>query len=329
MHTLLLAAALVSAAPTTDGGGQAAKSAPDKVLEAKVSQMLEQSSLKYRKADEGLWAIAFKGDSSTSFDVLIQIQNGIVVVFATVDRKVSLTQPQMQQILHENYKANFSKLAIDDDGDLLALTELPADVSARSLRSAIDEVASLTDTAVGVVTADAPTQPAAPPAGRPSAPVASTGDAPPSVAPAVDGTKMSLLKGTFELTYDPKKWKADATREPGTTQLVHMSGDAYVKVITERLEVETAHLKDVALKNAANVTPDVQIVGEWWRTVNGMKTLLLQYSGSTSGIKFTFFNQMYSDTSGTVQLAAWTGTNLFPEFRQDFLELFAGFKRLP
>src|SRR5947208_3165719 len=326
MHTLLLAAFLVSAAlPSADAGGQAAKSAADKVLEGKIAQMLEQSSFKYRKADDGLWVIAFKGDNSQSFDVLVQVQNGIVVVFCTVDRKVSLSQAQMQRILQANYKANFSKLAIDNDGDLLALTELPADVTARSLRGAIDEVASLTDVAVGLVTGNATAQPATAAATTPPA----AGDtAIPSVSPAIGGTKMSLLKGAFELTYDPKKWKADATSEPGTTQLVHMSGDAYVKVITERLEVETAHLKDVALKNAANVTPDVQIVGEWWRSVNGMKTLLLQYSGSTSGIKFTFFNQMYSDRAGTVQLAAWTGTNLFSEFRRDFLELFAGFKKL-
>ena len=109
----------------------------------------------------------------------------------------------------------------------------------------------------------------------------------------------------------------------------HASGDAYLRIITERVQIESDSLRDVALTNARNTAPDVQLDSETWRTENGLRTLLVKYTGRASGIRFTFLNQMYSDSNGTVQLAGWTGSNLFEEFRSDFLELFSGFRKMP
>jgi hypothetical protein len=62
--------------------------------------------------------------------------------------------------------------------------------------------------------------------------------------------------------------------------------------------------------------------------VNGLRVLVLRYGVVRSGVSFTFYNQMYSDKSGLVQLAAWTPSNLFDEHRRDVLELLAGFRKV-
>jgi hypothetical protein len=180
----------------------------------------------------------------------------------------------------------------------------------QQLRTTIEEVANTGDSAADLVRATAPLEERieAIAAGR--------------------GATLALVRGAFQLTYDPAKWKPQNSSEPNVVQLVHASGDAYLKVITERLEIERAHLSDVALTNAKGASSDVKIVSESWRTINGLRTLVLRLDGMTDGMRFTYYNQMYSDTSGTVQLAGRTGTNLFDEYRRDFLELFAGFRKL-
>jgi hypothetical protein len=276
-----------------------------------VAEALEQTGLTYRKTSDAVWVVTFKSSSSTPIDVIINAQSELVVVFAVVARAPRLSAAQLRDLLKASYSANFAKLAIDGDGDLLSLSEIAIKaLTVQQLRTSIEEVANTGDSAADLVRAAAPSEERI------------------ETIAAGRGASLPLVRGAFQLTYDPAKWKPQANSEPNVVQLVHTSGDAYIKVIAERLEIDPSHLSEVALTNARGASPDVKIVSESWRTINGLRTLILRLDGMTNGMRFTFYNQMYSDTSGTVQLAGWTGSNLFDEYRRDFLELFAGFRKL-
>lgn len=276
-----------------------------------VAAVLQQTGLSFKKSSDAVWVVTFRSSSSTPIDVIVNAQHDLVVVFAVVARAPRLSPDQLRELLKASYRANFAKLAIDNDGDLLSLTEIALrDLTVEQLRTAIEEVANTGDSAADLVRANAAAEERLEPvaAGR--------------------GATLALVRGAFELSYDPGKWKPQAIDEPNVVQLVHSSGDAHVKVIAERLEIDPGQLSEVALSNARSASPDVEIVTESWRTINGLRTLVLRLNGTTNGIRFSFYNQMYSDQAGTVQLAGWTGANLFDEYRRDFLELFAGFRKL-
>lgn len=278
---------------------------------AGVAAALEQTGLNYRKASDAVWVVSFRNSSSTIVDVIVNAQNELVVVFAVVARKPPLTAEQLRDLLRANYEANFAKLAIDHDGDLLALAELaPKSLTAAMLRTAIEEVANTGESAANLVRGPAPTE-----------------ERLESVA-ASAGATLPLVRGAFELAYDPAKWKTRAGPDASVTELAHVSGEAILRIMTQRVEVEHAHLTDVALTGAKRASPNVRIASESWRTVNGLRTLLLRLDGVVNGSRYSYFSQVYSDGAGTVQLVVGTGANLFDEYRRDFLELLAGFRKV-
>ena len=297
---------LASAAPA---GGHAA--APEQAAPSTVAAALEQTGLPFRKASDAVWVVSIKGSSSTLIDVIVNAQNELVVVFAVVARKPSLSAEQLRNLLRANYEANFAKVAIDHDGDLLALAELaPKGLTVALLRTALEEVANTGDSAAHLLRGPGPVEEQV------------------EDVPSGRGARVALVAGAFELAYDPAKWKPQTAAEAGVVSLAHTSGDAFLRVVTQRVEVEPAHLTDVALRSAKRSSPDVRISSESWRTVNGLRTLLLRLDGVAGGSRYTYYNQLYSDAAGTVQIVAWTGANLFDEYRRDFLELFAGFRKV-
>lgn len=310
---LLLMALLAGGPIDAQTAPTAAASAQKAAVSRRLATFLESGKFTYRKADDGVWVISFKGQHTDSIEVVVQANGDMVVVFSTVKKSVTASSDLLRKFMEANFNANYSKLAIDGDGDLLALTEVPGDVSEQMLCKAVDEVASLTDTAVGLLV-------------RAGTPLPSGTESIEAVA-AGRGATLSLLRGAFELSYDPSKWRVEATTEPNVTQLMHTSGDAWLKVISERLEVGSEALRELAMGNARKATSELKLESETWRTVNGLRTLVLRYAASVQGVKVTFYNQMYSDGDGLVQLAGWTTSNLMEEHRHDFLELFAGFSK--
>lgn len=308
----LLAAALSSHARDV-GAGVYARVEPQAPANTapKVVAALEKSKLRYEKSSDGLWSITLKGTNVSSIAVSIRAMNDLVIVASIVQRKPVLSSDTLTTLLRASYGARFSKLAVDDDGDVVALTELPKDFTVAAFEAAVQEVATLADEAAGLLSAP----------GR-----ADNVSVLPEVAPG-KGATVPILRGVFEVSYDPAKWRIKPANVVGVTEFQHVSGDAGLKVISERIEVARDNFRNVVIENARALAPDIAVLSEIPRTVNGLKVVVIRYGGTTSGIKFTFYNQMYSDASGTVQLAGWTGTNLFDEYQRDFLELFAGFRK--
>ncbi len=93
--------------------------------------------------------------------------------------------------------------------------------------------------------------------------------------------------------------------------------DLYAMAITERVGIPLDMMAEVALVNARDVAPNIRMIKEEYRIVNGLKILFLQMSGSISGFEVTYLGYYYSNENGTVQLITYTATTLLEEYRPE------------
>jgi hypothetical protein len=81
-------------------------------------------------------------------------------------------------------------------------------------------------------------------------------------------------------------------------------------------------LKKIAIENAKQAAPDVQVLSEETRTVNNRPLLCMKFDGTVKGIPFRYYGYYYEGKQGTIQLLTFTGRNLFAKYEQvlsDFL----------
>ena len=125
-------------------------------------------------------------------------------------------------------------------------------------------------------------------------------------------------KADTGLWLNPKKWsftKAGANTE-AEYEFQLKDEDLFGMMIVEKIEIPLINLKDIALMNARAVAPDIKVVKEEYRDVNGMKVLFMQLNGTLQGIKFSYFGYYYSTENLTVQLVTYTSQNLLEEYRE-------------
>jgi hypothetical protein len=131
-------------------------------------------------------------------------------------------------------------------------------------------------------------------------------------------------KGPFGVWIDPQKWQRKSSEDPIKIIFTHKTGDAYAMVISERISVPTDSLKKIALANAKAVAPDVKVVSEEKRIVNGKEVLCLETAGTTQGIPFTYYGYYYGGSEGTLQVVTYTSSNIFDEYKRDFDDFLNG-----
>lgn len=122
---------------------------------------------------------------------------------------------------------------------------------------------------------------------------------------------------------NPKKWSFSKAidNEAAEFQFQMRNEDLYAMMITEKVSFPLPTLKNIAIDNARTVSPDIQIIKEEYRKVNGIKVFMMQMKGTIQGVSFFYYGYYYSNTNGTVQLLTYTGDNLFREYSHD-MELF-------
>lgn len=125
---------------------------------------------------------------------------------------------------------------------------------------------------------------------------------------------------------NPKKWsfKKGAADAAAEFNFELKGKDAYGMLISERIDIPLESLKNIAFDNAKSAAPDIAIVKQEYRTVNGRKILCMQMDGTVSGIKFTYLGYYYSSKSGAIQLLTYTSQNLLEEYRKDLEGLLNG-----
>jgi hypothetical protein len=133
-------------------------------------------------------------------------------------------------------------------------------------------------------------------------------------------------KGPFGVWINQQKWKQDSPVEEDATKITfhHKKGDAYAMLIAERLSIPTESLKKMVLAEAKGAAPDVRVISEEKRTLNGKKILCLKMGATIENIPFVYYGYYYSGSDGTLQVVTYTGPNFFDEFKSDFEEFLNG-----
>ena len=140
-----------------------------------------------------------------------------------------------------------------------------------------------------------------------------------------------LLKGAkvnYGVWLNPKVWKFkknDDEDSPSEYNFTLVGEDAYAMIIVEKIEIPLNTLKDLAYKNALKASPDVRIVYEDIRKVNGLVVNCMEMEGTISGIKFSYFSYYYTGTSGTIQFVSYTSQNLYKKYKPELEKLLNGF----
>jgi hypothetical protein len=127
-----------------------------------------------------------------------------------------------------------------------------------------------------------------------------------------------LLKSTrldMGFWMDSKLWTfKKATNNPSAEyELQNKNHDLYGMIISEKIEVPLENLKELALSNARDISPDIKLIKEEYRMVNGLKVLLMQMNGTVQGIKFTYYGYYYSNENGTIQFITYSSQKLIEE----------------
>lgn len=145
-----------------------------------------------------------------------------------------------------------------------------------------------------------------------------------------DETSTFLLKSSIfnvGIWLDTKEWKFNKANnnDDAEYELQLRNQDLYGTVITERLEIPLESLRNIALSNAQDVAPDSKIDHEEYRTVNGIKVLMLEMNGTISGIKFGYKGYYYSNPTGTIQIIIYTSQGLMATYDKNIEKLLNGF----
>lgn len=92
------------------------------------------------------------------------------------------------------------------------------------------------------------------------------------------------------------------------------NSDLYGIIIIEQVKIPLETLKAIAVENGKAAAPDLKIVKEEYRTVNGIKVLLFQMNGTTQGIKFSYYGYYYSNENGSVQFITYASQKLIQTY---------------
>lgn len=148
-----------------------------------------------------------------------------------------------------------------------------------------------------------------------------------------DNASTFLLKSNkFNVGFwlNPKLWSFKKATEASEAEykLILKSGDIYGMIITEKVEIPLETLKSIALENGKTAAPDLKIVKEEYRVVNGNKILLLQMTGTIKGIKFSYYGYYFSNKNGTVQFITYSSKSLLDSNKTKIESLLNGLVEL-
>ena len=126
------------------------------------------------------------------------------------------------------------------------------------------------------------------------------------------------VRNNSAIWINPQKWtfkKSNNADEASEYEFERKNMDLYAISITERITVDLENLTQIAFQNAKTAAPDVKIIKREYRIVNGIKVMYMEMDGTIQGIKFSYFGYYYSDKSGSIQLLAYTGSNLAEKYK--------------
>ena len=125
---------------------------------------------------------------------------------------------------------------------------------------------------------------------------------------------------------NPKVWSFENATDNNEAEydLTLRGEDLYAMIISEKVEIPLETLKGIAYENGLAVSPDLQIIDQEYRMINGQKVLYLKMYGTIQGIKFAYFGYYFSNETGTLQYICYTSQNLIEKYEDVCEELLNG-----
>lgn len=107
---------------------------------------------------------------------------------------------------------------------------------------------------------------------------------------------------------DPKAWSFEksASHDAAEFEFVNEEKGLYGLTITENLELPMEALANIALDNAREAAPDVKVISKEYRTVNGLKVLMMQMTGTIQEILFSYYGYYYTSSHGALQFLVYS-----------------------
>jgi hypothetical protein len=95
-------------------------------------------------------------------------------------------------------------------------------------------------------------------------------------------------------------------------------------VLAERVEMSLEDLKEMAIANAREAAPDIRVIFEENRVVNGKNVLCMKMQGTTQGIRFVYYGYYNAGNAGVIQHLTYAPANLFSEYESVMTEFLNG-----
>jgi len=127
-----------------------------------------------------------------------------------------------------------------------------------------------------------------------------------------------------ELWYDPSIWFQKYSADPYSTSFDHKDGNITASLIVEEPDILEGTLKEIAIGSARQISPDIRVLFDEIRKVNGKEYLCLKMNGSIQNIPFTFYGYYYSGENGVVQFLTYSLNTVFEDYESDMIDLLNG-----
>jgi hypothetical protein len=138
-----------------------------------------------------------------------------------------------------------------------------------------------------------------------------------------------LLKSNTNNTaywINTNKWAFGKAKDnPDAEYDFELKGKAlYGMTITEEIEIPFETLADTAFANVRSVAPNMKIVKQEYRIVNGNKVLYMKMNGTIQGVNGTCIGYYYTNSSGSTQLLTFTDSNLVAKYKSEIYDFLNG-----
>ena len=142
-------------------------------------------------------------------------------------------------------------------------------------------------------------------------------------------TSLFLLKSTrvnIGCYINPENWSFAKAKENEAAEyeINNMKLGLYGMLITEKLDLPLESLANIALDNARDAAPDVEVTEKEYRYVNGLKVLMMRMTGTIQDIRFSYFGYYYSTKNGATQYLVYSSEEIVNQNISEIEELLNG-----
>lgn len=288
--------------------------------DAELGELLSSTNLDFSEHSDGFWF----------FDHEIEGYVDRVAVYASDEMIITVSYPELniaelsiddlKSILSDNYQMNYAKVGIDAD-DIIVLNELPKKLFIpEHYEDIVDSVANLS---LLIELKKELTE--------------NTGDLSTKNPLTFSNNRgleiFTFLDGNAQIAFNSNDWEIDnssVSEDTGFAKeygFVHKSEPLWFKIIAEKSELSYEILLDVLIENASSGgLEQAELTRKGMREVNGLQLQWVNMNGSYQGSKVAFYYHLYTGQKGTVQLAAFTTSNLIEEYESIIDDLVSSFR---